>query len=177
MAAEPGEALRLWQVLPTGLRLLEPACGPPLAGLRVDYERRIGSMDDVRRIRNELGERCRAMGYPPRLVWRIQVAVNEVATNTLVHAGEGTCRVHWDAAGMYVWVADCHPGLDVERVHRLLKSPRQRGSWKGHGLRIAASYADRVLLAAGETGSRLVLYFRAHRGGKDGYGACHPTGA
>lgn len=134
-------------------------------------------MADVRSIRTELEQRCRAMGYPPRLVWRIRVAVNEIATNALVHAGGGTCRVHWDSAGVYVWVADYRPGLDVERVHRLLRSPRRRGSWKGHGLRIAASYADRVLLAAGEEGSHLMLYFRVNQGGEYGRGACHPAGA
>lgn len=174
---ERQQAGRLWQVLPTGLRPLDGDCLAPFPGLRIDYERRIGSIADVRSIRRELGQRCLAMGYPPRLVWRIRVAVNEVATNALVYAGGGTCRVRWDEAGMYVWIADNRAGLDVEGVHRLLKGPRRRGSWKGHGLRIASSYADSVVLATGEKGTQLLLYFRASQGGGYCYGACHPAGA
>lgn len=168
---------QLWQVLPTGLRPVDGGFTPRFPALRVDYERHIRSIADVRALRTELGQRCLALGYPPRLVWRIRVAVTEIATNALVHGGGGTCRVQWDAAGMYVGIASHRAGLDVEGVHRLLKTPRRRGSWKGNGLRIAASYADRLVLATGEEGSQLVLYFGLSQEGGYGCGACHPAGA
>ncbi len=163
----------MWQVLPTGLRPLEAGHVPVPPGRRrgaggILRLWRIRSVEDLRRIRAWIRRRSAMAGCSPQLAWRIQVGVNEVATNALVHGGGGTCRVGWDEEGVRVRVASRLRVADVGHIDGLLQGLRRQGAWKGNGLRIAATYADSVIISAGEEGLEVWLDFRAD--GREGRG-------
>lgn len=182
MSGRPVGSGRMWQVLPAGLKLIEAGDAPRMPSRRGQREGRtlrlwrIRSGDDLRRIRAWIRRQCARAGCPPELGWRIQVSVNEVTTNALLHGGGGTCHVGWDREGIHVRVASRFGAQDVGEVRRVLEGPRRQGSWKGNGLRIAASYADRVVIAADEGRFQVWLDFRLREGGGHGHGDRSPTG-
>jgi anti-sigma regulatory factor (Ser/Thr protein kinase) len=129
-------------------------------------DRRFGR-DEITMVRHEVSARLVAAGLAGDRLQGFVLAVNEVLTNVVLHAG-GRGRVVLWLAGESAWctVTDSGPGIPP----RYLVVPDVPGAFEvgGRGIWLAHQLCDEVTIASGPIGTtiglRIALPHRATRG-------------
>ena len=129
-----------------------PSTGPDSRQL---LDRRFGR-DDITRIRHEVSARLTEAGVAGDRLQGFVLAVNEVITNVVLHAG-GTGRVRLWLAGGSAWcsVTDSGPGIPA----RYLSPPEVPEAFEvgGRGIWLAYQLCDEVTMATGPIGTTIGL--------------------
>jgi len=141
---------------PTSARKRSEAAHPPApASDPVLLDRTFGR-SDIALLRHEVQERLGAVGVDSDRLHGFVLAVNEVITNVVLHAGGHGRIVVWLTAGSaWCTVTDSGPGIP-EQYHRPPAAPAAfevggRGIWLAHQL------CDEVTLATGAIGTTIGL--------------------
>ena len=112
--------------------------------------------DDITKIRHEAQTRLVASGFSGDRLQGFVLAVNEVITNVVLHAG-GHGRVVLKIEDSSVWctVTDAGPGIP----QRYLSPPDVPGAFEvgGRGIWLAYALCDEVTMATGPVGTTLGL--------------------
>jgi anti-sigma regulatory factor (Ser/Thr protein kinase) len=131
--------------------LAEPL--PAAAGRLVD---RRFSRDEITLVRHEVSARLRAAGLAGDRLQGFVLAVNEVVTNVVLHAGGSGRLVLW-LAGLSAWcsVTDSGPGIPA----RYLTAPEAPEAFEvgGRGIWLAHQLCDEVTVATGPIGTTIGL--------------------
>lgn len=142
-------------------RVLRPAPGrgrgegaDPARGNQPLLDRVFGR-DDITLLRHEVGERLDTGLLGDRLDGFV-LAVNEVITNVVLHAG-GNGRLVLDSSGSAVWctVTDSGPGIP-ERFQNPPEVP-EAFDVGGRGIWLAYQLCDEVTMATGPIGTTIGL--------------------
>ncbi|HYN92914.1 MAG TPA: sensor histidine kinase [Pilimelia sp.] len=130
----------------------QPPAEPPGEWTGVTFG--VDGLAGVRRLVAAEGERA---GLSPERNADLQLAVNEVATNAVTHAGGvGTLRVWRDADGLVCELSDMGHGM-----HRLAgRIPPGRDSEGGRGLILVNHLCDLVHIYAGNSHNTVRLHMR-----------------
>ncbi len=106
-------------------------------------------------LRKTVARRARVSGVGDAGVAGLELAVSEVATNTVVHGhGHGRARV-WVAGDAFL--CDLHgPGRITDPMVGRLRP--QRGQLHGYGIWLANQFCDLVQIRSGETGTTVRLH-------------------
>jgi serine/threonine-protein kinase RsbW len=115
--------------------------------------------DHLGALRGELGKQASAHGLVDRMQFNFVLAVNEITTNTLRHAGGRGRLCLWRHAGsLWCEVTDHGPGIP----RRYLDGAEERpaGTLGGHGLWLARRLCDSVHIETGpRRGTRVLLRY------------------
>lgn len=126
---------------------------PLIVGRLLD--RRFGR-DEITLIRHEVTDRLRTAGLAGDRLQGFVLAVNEVVTNAVLHAG-GTGRLLLWVAGASAWcsVTDSGPGIPA----RYLSAPEVPEAFEvgGRGIWLAHQLCDEVTVATGPIGTTIGL--------------------
>jgi anti-sigma regulatory factor (Ser/Thr protein kinase) len=119
------------------------------------HDRRFGR-DDITLVRHEVSARLNAAGLGGDRLSGFILAVNEVVTNVVLHAGGGGRVVVWLAGGS-AWcsVTDSGPGIPA----RYLTTPEIPEAYEvgGRGIWLAYQLCDEVTVATGPIGTTIGL--------------------
>jgi anti-sigma regulatory factor (Ser/Thr protein kinase) len=118
-------------------------------------DRRFGR-DDITVVRHEVSARLSAAGLTGDRLQGFVLAVNEVITNVVLHAG-GHGRIVVRITGGSAWctVTDSGPGIPASRLGR----PEVPGAFEvgGRGIWLAHQLCDDVTIATGPIGTTIGL--------------------
>jgi anti-sigma regulatory factor (Ser/Thr protein kinase) len=130
-----------------------PTLGAPLDGDLID--RRFGR-EEITVVRHEVTSSLTAVGVSGDRLHGFVLAVNEVVTNVVLHAG-GQGRITLRVAGDSAWctVTDSGPGIPSP----YLSSPEAPGAFEvgGRGIWLAYQLCDEVTMATGPIGTTIGL--------------------
>ncbi len=107
-------------------------------------------------VRDFVAERATAAGFEGQAVDDLVIAVNEVATNSVVHGGGGIARI-WQDEGAFVCEINDSGQINRPMAGRETPGPMQQG---GHGLWMANQLCDLVQLRSYNGGSAVRLHKR-----------------
>ena len=94
-------------------------------------------------VRRELGRYGRVSGLNDRLLSNFVLAVNEITTNAVTHAGgHGHLHLWREENTLWCLVEDQGPGISPERLDEAYR--RRRGHTGGHGLWLTQHICDAV---------------------------------
>lgn len=145
---QPDEA-----VAPTLDVLGHPPESPPAGARLVD---RSFGRDEITLVRHEVSDRLAAAGLAGDRLQGFVLAVNEVVTNVVLHAG-GEGRITLRLAGGSAWcaVADSGPGIPAH----YLSTPEAPGALEvgGRGIWLAYQLCDEVTVTTGPLGTTVGL--------------------
>jgi anti-sigma regulatory factor (Ser/Thr protein kinase) len=111
--------------------------------------------DGLRSIRRLVGAQAAGAGMSDDRIGEFQIAVNEVATNTIVHTdGLGTLRVWGDDEAVVCEITDEGRITDPLAGRRRV-GPNQNS---GRGLLLAAMMSDLLQIVVGETGNIIRIH-------------------
>ena len=114
----------------------------------------------LRELRHQASDAAAASGLEDTQQFDLALAVGEAGMNAVVHAGEGTGQVFWDAARATVQVRIDDRGAGIT-VENLPKATLARGystaETLGHGMKIILQTVQRQWLLTGPTGTTVVL--------------------
>jgi anti-sigma regulatory factor (Ser/Thr protein kinase) len=117
---------------------------------------RIFGRDEITVVRHEVAGRLTAAGLTGDRLQGFVLAVNEVVTNVVLHAG-GQGRLALWLAGESAWcsVTDSGPGIPAH----YLSSPEVPGAFEvgGRGIWLAYQLCDEVTMATGPIGTTIGL--------------------
>jgi anti-sigma regulatory factor (Ser/Thr protein kinase) len=121
-----------------------------------EMARRDGSMleispftvGDLHRLREMVAQASRAVGLSRLRTENLILAVNEIATNAIQHAGGGSVVVEHDDAMVAVEVRDHGPGLPVDQP----TAPPGADAEGGRGLWLARRLCRGLSVASGPAG-------------------------
>lgn len=131
--------------------LLPPGGATPLLECRFD----ILTLSTVRRELRECVERC---GLRDMDAEKFVLAVNEIATNAIRHAGGSGSLTLWAHAGhLYCRVVDRGPGIPVAWLDGTARS--QRDTVPRNGLWLTRRICDSVEIDTGRSGTRVVVRY------------------
>jgi anti-sigma regulatory factor (Ser/Thr protein kinase) len=141
-------------------RSLEEAAAPfgdPLPEPPDDYASQVFQRATLAALRHFVARRARDAGLSARDAGDLVLAVSEVATNTVLHAGGGgILRVWRDGGGLVCEIAD--RGLIHSPLAGRLRPPVTAGG--GHGLWLANQVCDLVQIRTYESGNAVRLHKR-----------------
>jgi anti-sigma regulatory factor (Ser/Thr protein kinase) len=136
-------------VLGRGSQLAEPSTGPEL----ID---RFFGRNEITLVRHEVSTRLTAAGLDGDRLQGFVLAVNEVVTNVVRHAG-GQGRLTLGLTGDSAWctVTDSGPGIPAH----YRSSPEVPGAFEvgGRGIWLAYQLCDEVTMATGPIGTTIGL--------------------
>ncbi|WP_412748130.1 ATP-binding protein [Krasilnikovia sp. M28-CT-15] len=136
----------------------DPAAGPaasPTSAGPVLLDRTFGR-DDITAVRHEVTDRLTAAGIAGDRLHGFVLAVNEVITNVVLHAGGHGRIVVWVTAGSaWCTVTDSGPGIP----ERFLGRPGVPEAFEvgGRGIWLAHQLCDEVTIATGPIGTTIGL--------------------
>jgi anti-sigma regulatory factor (Ser/Thr protein kinase) len=139
---------------------------PPAAPVLLD---RTFGHDDIALLRRELRARLDPLGVDSDRLHGFVLAVNEVITNVVLHAGGHGRIVVWLTVGSaWCTVTDSGPGIP-EQYHR---PPEVPGAFEvgGRGIWLAYQLCDEVTLATGPIGTTIGLRIAYTPGGHSSAG-------
>ncbi len=117
---------------------------------------RLFGRDEITLVRHEVSGRLTAVGLTGDRLQGFVLAVNEVVTNVVLHAG-GQGRVALWLAGGSAWctVTDSGPGIPAHYLSR----PEVPGAFEvgGRGIWLAYQLCDEVTMATGPIGTTIGL--------------------
>lgn len=116
---------------------------------------RFSRVDELGLLRTFVGRRATAAGLPSKNVHELVVAVNELATNTLEHTGDGGSVGMWTESGMLV-VQVRDTGHITDRLAG--RTLPVRLDERGRGLFLVNMICDLVRLHTAPTGTTLRLH-------------------
>lgn len=114
----------------------------------------------LRDLRHQAAAAAEAAGLPEMRRHDLALAVGEAGMNAVVHAGEGTGQVFWDAGlgTVQVWISDRGEGIAVEDLPRAtLERGYSTKATLGHGMKMMLQTTDALWLLTGLTGTTVVL--------------------
>ena len=117
---------------------------------------RVFGRDEITVVRHEVSDGLTAAGLRGERLQGFVLAVNEVVTNVVLHAGGRGRIVLWLADGSaWCTVADSGPGLPA----RYLSRPEVPGAFEvgGRGIWLAYELCDEVTMATGPLGTTVGL--------------------
>jgi anti-sigma regulatory factor (Ser/Thr protein kinase) len=152
--ADPGDVVAAFN-----RPLPEPAGSPPM--LTFDVE-------DLPAVRQFVAHHATRMGLPAERIGDVQLAINELATNSIIHAGgPGVLRVWYDAEGGHVVCEIRDSGRFTDRLAgRIPPSVTSEG---GRGLLLVNYLCDLVRVHTGEAQTTIRLYLRVKGRVKPGW--------
>ncbi|WP_433300051.1 ATP-binding protein [Actinoplanes sp. CA-030573] len=118
-------------------------------------DRRFGR-DEIAVVRHEVSARLTAAGLAGERLQGFVLAVNEVITNVVLHAGGQGRAVLWLAGGSaWCTVTDSGPGIPAH----YLQQPEVPGAFEvgGRGIWLAHQLCDEVTVATGPIGTTIGL--------------------
>ena len=133
----------------------DPGVSPGPAGDAPLMDRRFGR-DEITVIRHEVSARLAAVGVSGERLQGFVLAVNEVVTNVVLHAGGHGRVVLWLAGGSaWCTITDSGPGIPAE-YHA---APDVPGAFEvgGRGIWLAYQLCDEVTMATGPIGTTIGL--------------------
>jgi anti-sigma regulatory factor (Ser/Thr protein kinase) len=107
-------------------------------------------------VRHEVQGRLRVVGFAGDRLQGFVLAVNEVITNVVLHAGgHGRIVIHPEAGSLWCTVTDSGPGIP----QRYLSPPDVPEAFEvgGRGIWLAYALCDEVTMATGPIGTTLGL--------------------
>jgi anti-sigma regulatory factor (Ser/Thr protein kinase) len=115
--------------------------------------------DHLGALRGTLGRQATAHGLVDRTQFNFVLAVNEITTNTLRHAGgRGRLRLWRHDGSLWCEVTDDGPGIPRRYLDAL--GQRRPGGPGGHGLWLARQLCDSVHIETGpQQGTRVLLRY------------------
>jgi anti-sigma regulatory factor (Ser/Thr protein kinase) len=117
---------------------------------------RVFGRDDITVVRHQVSDRLTAMGFHGDRLSGFVLAINEVITNVVLHAG-GHGRLALVTSDGSVWctVTDSGPGIP----RRYLTPPEVPGALEvgGRGIWLAYQLCDEVSVATGSIGTTIGL--------------------
>jgi len=119
--------------------------------------------EDVGAIRNAVGEIARSRGMDKSRIYDLALSVGETATNAFKHAGGGTASLHEVPDGLLFVVSDHGPGIEALTLPEvaLVRGYSTAGSL-GMGYKAIISFADKVYLATGPSGTTVAIEMKLH---------------
>lgn len=129
--------------------------GAPPRGDRVVLDRSFGH-DDITTLRHEVSAHLGPLGLGPDRRHGFLLAVNEVITNVVLHAGgNGRLRLRVEAGSVWCVVTDSGPGIPGG----CLNDPQAPEAFEvgGRGLWLAHQLCDEVTTATGPIGTSIGL--------------------
>ncbi|GIE98333.1 hypothetical protein Ari01nite_57980 [Paractinoplanes rishiriensis] len=127
-------------------------------------DRRFGR-DEIAVVRHEVAGRLAAVGLTGERHQGFVLAVNEVITNVVLHAGGQGRAVLWLAGGSaWCTVTDSGPGIPAQ----FLRPPEVPAAFEvgGRGIWLAHQLCDEVTVATGPIGTTIGLRIALPRRGK-----------
>jgi anti-sigma regulatory factor (Ser/Thr protein kinase) len=135
---------------------LVPALALPVEGIPFDGIRELTLNGNQHAFRAALTRAATELGVPRERLEQVVVAVNEVATNALLHGRPPLRARCWAAGGDFVCeIVDSGPGLTDPLAGWLLPATPSEGGW---GLSIARQLCDAVEIAPEGEGTRVTLH-------------------
>lgn len=131
-----------------------PLPAPPASAHRLRYDRPA----ELSAVRAFVARRATAAGMPAERVSRLQVAVNELATNTLRHTDAGGTVTVWPEGGVFVCQVDDTGRLTDPLAGRIPPSPYAMG---GRGLVLVNEVVDLVRMHRHPAGLTVRLHLGA----------------
>ncbi|HEX8627771.1 MAG TPA: ATP-binding protein [Catenuloplanes sp.] len=116
-------------------------------------------VETLREVRREVESYARAAGLTdPRQLYNFVLAINELITNALHHAGgAGRLELWLEQRRLHCRVTDDGPGMPPER---LVPGPRpDPGSSGGWGLWLVRQVCERVDIRTGRSGTRISVEY------------------
>jgi PAS domain S-box-containing protein len=127
---------------------VERIAGPPIAVFPVR------DPDDFRVIRKAVFDTANACGMEESRVGDLVVAVGEVVTNAIKHAGGGTASIHGLPDSVLAVISDEGPGIEAMTIPDVaFARGYTTAGTLGMGYKIVISMADKVYLATGPGGT------------------------
>lgn len=151
-----GSRLRQETLRPASARKRAEAAQPTTSGAEPVLLDRIFGTADIAVLRHEVRERLDPVGVDSDRLHGFVLAVNEILTNVVLHAGGNGRVVLWLTAGSaWCTVTDSGPGIP-ERYHRPPEVP-EAFEVGGRGIWLAYQLCDEVTLATGPIGTTIGL--------------------
>jgi anti-sigma regulatory factor (Ser/Thr protein kinase) len=117
---------------------------------------RVFGRDDITVVRHEVSNCLAAIGFSGDRLSGYVLAINEVITNVVLHAG-GSGRLLLSTGDGSAWCAVTDSGLGIP--HRYLTPPDVPGAFEvgGRGIWLAYQLCDEVTMATGPIGTTMGL--------------------
>ena len=113
---------------------------------------------DVPEARRRVEASMEAQGFPPEPLFNMVTCVSEAATNVVKYGPPGRLEIRADEAAVRLRLDDVGPGIAFAHLPRAVLMPGfSTAPSLGLGYSILLELCDRVHLATGEQGTRLIL--------------------
>jgi anti-sigma regulatory factor (Ser/Thr protein kinase) len=129
----------------------EPLPQPPHDAQRVAYL----AADDLAEVRGLVRRQARTAGLDEDKTAALLIAVNELASNSIEHAGGGGSLCVWVGGGALVCQIEDHGQIEEATDRRMPTDPGS-GS-RGYGLPLVVHLTDRAVCVSGPAGTRWQL--------------------
>lgn len=129
----------------------EPLPQPPPEAKRIAYL----AADDLAEVRGLVRRQARTAGLDDDKTSALLIAVNELASNSIEHAGGGGSLSVWVGSGALVCQIDDYGQIDNATGRRMPTDPGS-GS-RGYGLPLVVELTDHAVCVSGPAGTRWQL--------------------
>ena len=136
---------------------IERIAGPTLASWRIER------LEDLSIARHGVAEKAESAGMEESGIGRFVLAVGEVVTNLVKHAGGGTASLHGNDDTLVFIASDSGPGIAALSLPEVaLRVGYSTAGTLGVGYKVMIKIADKLYLATGPEGTTIGIEMRLH---------------